>query len=283
MSIDALQEKIRKRKSALLLDLTLFPEELPQEYADAYPRYCLALLKGLKGRIPGVRFRFSHFALLGAQTLSQLPTLLKEAKDLGFYVLLDAPEAYSSQQATFTAQTLLHPGGEYYCDGIILPFYAGSDILQPYLSYCEDQKKDVFALARTPNKSAPELQDLLTGTRLVHTAVAARVERFAASTAGKYGYACLGVAAAATAPDSLKALRSKYPGLFLLADGLDYPSGNMKNVSLIFDKLGRGGAYCARQMVSCAWQKGDGSDSIAAAVQEVERQKAGLQRYVTFL
>ena len=33
MSIDALQEKIRKRKSALIVDMTIYPGQLPEHWA----------------------------------------------------------------------------------------------------------------------------------------------------------------------------------------------------------------------------------------------------------
>ena len=64
MSIDALQEKIRKRKSALIVDMTIYPGQLPEHWAgecfeNGYKQYVLELLKGLKGLVPGVRFRTS--------------------------------------------------------------------------------------------------------------------------------------------------------------------------------------------------------------------------------
>ena len=80
MSIDALQEKIRKRKSGLLLDLTLFPRELPEGEGDEESRYaafCRSLLAELKGAIPAVRFRLSVFALWGPGMLGLLPELTK--------------------------------------------------------------------------------------------------------------------------------------------------------------------------------------------------------------
>ena len=161
--------------------------------------------------------------------------------------------------------------------------YAGNDVLQQYLPYCKKGNKDVFALCRTANKSASELQDLLSGSRLAHMAIADQVARCAAPLVGKYGYACLGLTAAAGQSSSIKTLRTKYPGLFLLVDGVDLPGGNMKNVSLAFDKLGRGAVYCSGRAVTCAWRQAEGMSAVDAAVAEVERQKNALQRYVTFL
>ena len=288
MSVDGLQEKIRKRKSALMADFTLLPGQLPERYAgesfpEGYGRYALDLLKGLKGQIPAVRFRLSAFALLGAQTLEILPELTKQASELGFYVLLEAPELNSRELAEAAAASLLGPESVYCCDGVQIPFYAGSDVLEPFLPYCEAARKDVFATARTPNRSAPELQDLLNGTRLVHMAAADRVSRYAGGLTGKFGYARVGIAASAGAPESLKNLRAKYTNLFLLADGLDYPSANLKAVSYAFDKLGRGAVYCAGAMVTQAWRQTENADPVEAAQAEADRQKKGLQRYITFL
>ena len=288
MSIDGLQEKIRKRKSALMADITLLPGQLPGRYAaesfpEGYRQYALDLLKGLKGQIPAVRFRLSAFALLGAQTLEILPELTRQASELGFYVLLEAPELNSRELAEAAAASLLGPESVYCCDGVQIPFYAGSDVLEPFLPYCEAARKDVFATARTPNRSAPELQDLLNGTRLVHMAAADRVSRYAGGLMGKFGYARVGIAASAGAPESLKNLRAKYTNLFLLADGLDYPSANLKAVSYAFDKLGRGALYCAGAMVTQAWRQTENADPVEAAQAEAERQKNGLQRYITFL
>ena len=90
---------------------------------------------------------------------------------------------------------------------------------------------------RTANRTAPELQDLLAGGRLVHIAGADLVNRCAEGLTGKFGYSPVGIMSAANAPDSLRALRSKYPRLFLLVDGFSAVGANAKNCALAFDKM----------------------------------------------
>ena len=284
MSIDALQEKIRKRKCALIVDMTVFPESMSGEGTlEDLERFFKELLRALRGKVPGVRFRLSALALMGPEALALGQKLTKEAQNLGFYVLLDVPEADSPEFAAYAAKQVAGEGSAWACDGVVLPMYAGFDVLQPWLEPCEKQGLDIFALCRTPNKSAAELQDLLCGTRLAYTAVADQAARFAGSCVGKFGYSRIGLTAAAGVPASIKNLRAKYPNLFLLVDGMDTTGANFKNVSFAFDKLGRGAAYCAGPMVTLSWKQEEGADIGAAVQKEVERQKAALQRYVTFL
>jgi len=95
----------------------------------------------------------------------------------------------------------------------------------------------------------------------------------------------MGILAAATASDSLKSLRVKYPDLFLLVDGYDYPNANAKNCSHAFDQYGHGAAVCAGNSISGAWKlaESDGTDFLAHAQNAVERMKKNVIRYITIL
>ena len=286
MSVDILQEKIRKCKNPSVLELNLPVSELPPQFektALGYGTFCRQLLDGLSGTVPAVRFSFSAFALTGA--LEELAKTMAYAGEQGYYVLLDAPEILSPAAAVMTAETLLGEGSGYACDGLVISGYLGSDVIKPFLPYCKKQQKDIFVVARTANKSAPELQDLLSGTRLVHAAAADHVNRYGADTAGKFGYTRVGILAAASAAESLRTLRTKYPRLFFLLDGYDYPNANAKNCSFAFDRYGHGAAACSGRGITCAWKQAetDGADWMDQAKAAAERMKKNLTRYVTVL
>ena len=286
MSVDILQEKIRKCKNPSVLELNLSPAELPPRFektAAGYGEFCRSLLEGLKGTLPAVRFSFSAFALSGA--LEELKQTMAFAAEQGYYVLLDAPEILSPAMAKRTAEALLGEGSAYACDGLVISGYLGSDVIKPFLPYCKKGQKDIFVVTRTANKSAPELQDLLSGTRLVHAAAADHVNRYGADTSGKFGYTRVGVLAAASAAESLRNLRAKYPKLFFLLDGYDYPSANAKNCSFAFDRYGHGAAACSGSGITCAWKQAesDGEDWLDQAKAAAERMRKNLTRYVTVL
>lgn len=290
MAVDTLQEKIRKTKNPTMLELCLSAGDIPAQIleesgtkADAYAKYCRELLAGLKDMIPAVRVSFTSFALLGAEGLNALASVLSFAKKQGYYVLLDAPEILSPKTAAMTAESLLGKDSFFACDGLVISGYCGSDIIKAFLPLCRDEKKDLFVVARTANKSAPELQDLLAGGRLVHAAAADHVNRYGADTAGKFGYTRVGILAGASSAQSLKELRGKYPKLFMILDGADYPNANAKNCSFAFDKFGHGAVACAGSVIYAAWKQEEGIEPIAAAAAAAERMKKNLNRYVTIL
>ena len=288
MSIDTLQEKVRKLKNPSILELALSLSDLPPQFpkdAAGYGAFCRELLHGLKDSIPGVRVSFAAFALLGTEGMTELEKTLSAAGELEYYVLLDAPEISSPMMAKVCADALLGDGSSYVCDGLLIPGYAGSDIIKPFLPYSKKGRKDLFVVARTANKSAAELQDLLAGSRLVHAAAADHVNRYGSGTEGRFGYTQVGILASASSAESLRTLRSKYPGLFLLLDGYDYPNANAKNCSHAFDKFGHGAVACGGTGITCAWKQAesDGSDWLAYAQAAADRMKKNLTRYVTIL
>lgn len=291
MSIDFLHDKIRKLKNPLILDLSIKPELLPSHlmeqeitFVKAYPRFCEELLAGLAGVVPGVRFSFDAFALLGENGLSDLRKLLNRAGELGFYTLLDGPQILSPWSADRAAELL--KGEEYHCDGLLISPYIGSDAIKPFVDACTKDEKDLFVVVRSANKSAMELQDLLTGKRLVQGAAAELVNRFGESIFTKCNYSRICAVSSAGAPDSLRNLRAQYRHMFLLVDGIDYPSGNMKNCSLAFDRFGYGAAISVGPTLTASWRDAEGSDGldyVEQAVLAADRLKKNLLRYISIL
>lgn len=292
MSIDTLQERIRKLKNPSVIDFNLLPEHIPSHIQErdtffpvAYEYFCTELLHGMKDIVPGARFSLSNMALYGADGLNALKNVLEAAKNDGYYVLLDCPEAYSAQDAIRTAKRLLLQESQFVFDGLVMGAYIGSDAIRPVADVLSKTDKDLFVLVRTPNRSASELQDLLTGSRHVHMAAADLVNRFAETPTGKCGYSQVAAVMAANHTDSLRNVRNKHKSVFLLIDGYDQTNANAKNCSHAFDSLGHGAAACAGISVTAAWQTcaAESRSFVPFAVEAAERMKKNLTRYVTIL
>lgn len=291
MSIDLLQDKIRKMKCPVVVNFSVLPEHIPTHIADAAGSYIEArqvyfaeLLEALRETVPAVRFSYPSFALEGRAGLESLECLLGCAKKYGYYVFLDGVEALSAQEAVHNAQQLMGENCPWYFDALIMPVYIGSDGIKPYLSKMKERGKDLFVVVRTGNKTATEIQDLLTGTRLMHLAAADIVDRFTQPLMTKCAYSQLAMMAGASSASSLKNLREKYKNVFLLVDGCDYPNGNAKNCGAAFDQIGHGAAVCAGLSVVAAWKEG-GEDAayLSLAVEAAQRLKKNLLRYVAIL
>lgn len=292
MAIDKLQEKIRKVKNPTVVDLCVCAAQVPPHILEeeetlirAYGRFYHELLSALKGVVPAVRFSLGHFSLLGPDGLSLLHDVTYLAKEQGFYVFLDGPESLSVQSAVSGADALFAEKCPWWFDALVVSAYAGSDVLKPYVSRLKESKKDLFVVLRTANKSASELQDLLSGSRLVYMAAADKVSRQGVELIGRSGYSQVAGVGPASSADSLRNLREKYKNLFLLIDGYDYSNSNAKNCSFAFDKLGHGAIACTGSGITAAWDTdtSEGTDYIAQVVEAAERMKKNLLRYITVL
>lgn len=289
--MDILQEKIRKMKSPVVVDLSLACRELPPHLTEqecspaaAYGRFCREILEKLKGTVPAARFSFAAFCAASVDGLKELAEVLQFAKNAGYYTLLDAP-LLTPVTAEAVAESVFGENAAYPCDGLIISSYQGSECIKPFLPFCSEKKKNLFCIVRTSNKSGAELQDLLTGSRLVHLAAADLVNRFGADSVGKTGYAGVGVVAGGSSAQSLKNLRTKYPRLFMLIDDIDYSCCNAKICADAFDRFGYGAAVCVGASITCAWKKeeSDGTDYLDHAAVGADKARKNLTRYITIL
>ena len=284
MSIDALQSKIHKLKSPVMVGLDPSAELLPPaileearaEYGDslhalaaAYERFCEGILEAVSGVAPAVKLQERCFLALGAEGVAVMQRLMEKASQMGFYVLLDANYASVEHISQLYADALFGENAPYCCDGVTVNGYLGGDNVKPFLPYCREQQKNLFCYVRTSNKSSREVQELISGDRLVYTAVTDLIMRWSLDLYGKNGYSEIAAVVGATQPEAIRSLRQKYDRIFLLLIGYGAQGGHAKNAQYAFDKFGRGAIVSASRSILGAWQKtGDGAaykDSARAA------------------
>ena len=166
MSIDALQEKIRKLKCPIVLDLSVEAEHIPQalwESADekAMTVYCKTLMSGLKGIIPAVRFSFDQFALMGASGLETLRKLLREAHSLGYYVLLIMAALQNIPTSVYEAAEIDGAGYWQKCKYITVPGIKPMIILMSILNIGNIMNAGFEQILVMYNPSVYETGDIL--------------------------------------------------------------------------------------------------------------------------
>lgn len=305
MSIDTLQNKIRKLKCPIVVGLDPTPELIPPELlaecrarlgpgpealAESYLLFCKGLLDGLKKTVPAVKVQAACFEALGWQGVKAMQEVLAYAKKLKYYVLLETMRADVGHIAELTAQSVfggLDFEGEkllpYPCDALVLNGYLGSDGIKPYLPYVKEKGKNIFVVVKSSNRSSAEVQDLVSGGRVIHTAMADLTLRWSTELFGKCGYGEVGAVVGLSSPTAIQALRRSYDTLFFLVPGYGTQGGVAKHASYAFDRFGHGAAVCASRSIIGAWREQPGTDYPEAALAAVEKMKKQLENYVTVL
>ena len=306
MGVDVLQAKIRKMKNPTMVCLSPSPADIPapllraakEQYGDTLraaaescKQFSFAILDALADLVPAVSIVSGAFSALGADGVAAMQEVLRHAAECGYYVLLDLMRADLGSTAQSMADACFGSiqVGEsaftpYPCDGILTNAYLGSDSLKPFLQYCKDGK-NVFFIARSSNKSAREVQDLLSGDRVVYQVMADLAMRWSTDLIGRNGYSEVGLSVGGTNASVLRQLRAKYDRLFFLVPGFGAQGATAKDVQYAFDKFGYGAVVLAGRSIVCAWQKVEGSeaDFTGAARAAAVKMKSQLASYITVL
>ncbi len=290
MSIDALQAKIHKLKSPVMVGLDPSPELIPPTLiegegvaalASAYERFCEGILEAVSGIAPAVKLQERCFLALGAEGVAVMQRLMEKASKMGFYVLLDSNFASVEHIAKLYADGLFGENAAYVCDGVTINGYLGGDNVKPFLPYCREQQKNLYCYVRTSNKSSREVQELISGDRLVYTAVTDLIMRWSIDLYGKNGYSEIAAVVGATQPDAIRNLRQKYDRVFLLVIGYGAQGGHARSASYAFDRFGRGAIVSASRSILGAWQKtGDEENFAECAKQAAVKMRDDLLKYL---
>lgn len=298
MSMELLQQKICEKKTPALVAFDLTPELLPPTVwsggdgaalAAAYEQWGGAVLEALADAVPAVKFHPVYFERLGSRGLDVLRTLCAKARGLGYYVLLETDRCEQSAVAELTARMYfgpLTPSRESWeepwpVDGLYIGGYTGSDGVKPYLSYCKALNKSLFVMGRTANKSAREVQDLISGDRVVHGAVADLAIRWSVGMEDGSGFSRVGVTVSPRSDEEAAELRRRYERLFFLICGRTIQSSSLKHITKAFNKYGRGAVVEITDGVLNAWQKaGEGKDPLEAVRQAGKKLREELGRHV---
>ena len=162
MSITALQEHIRKKKTPLALGLGPEANRLPapvvKRFTDLYGESVMARSEALRyhgtqlmaqaaQRLPAVVLRADRYLLCGAMGLDVLSNLVHMARSQGLYAIVDAR----------CADPAVWLGGEVNADAVTISPYYGTA--------AAGEDKALFALVRTAEPGAAEVQNLMAGDR----------------------------------------------------------------------------------------------------------------------
>lgn len=314
MSFDRLIEKIDAMRNPSVVGLDPALEHIPPQIldkhfvvkgetfgaaADAVYEFNVGLIDALFDIVPAVKPQSAYYEMLGPDGVWALKKTCDYAKAKGMYVICDGKrndigstaEAYSAAYlgSVKVGDSELRP---FDADALTVNAYLGSDGIKPFIDMAIKYDKAVFALVKTSNPSAGELQDMLfygepqeggspessTKTHL-YTMVGDLMEHISHETIGKYGYTRVGAVVGATYPEEAEFLRERLKNTFFLVPGYGAQGGSATTAARAFDENGRGAIINSSRAIIAAWKK-KGGDYAAAARVEALRMRDELRREI---
>ena len=307
MSFDRLQQRIDVLHNPTVVGLDPALEHIPPQIlerhfkekgetleaaANAVCEFNSGLIDILCDIVPAVKPQSAYYEALGPEGVGALKKTIEYARSKGLYVICDAKRndigstatAYSEAYlgAVKVGSAELRP---FDADALTVNAYLGSDGIQPFIETAVKYDKAVFALIKTSNPSAGELQDLFVGagensrTDQLYAAVGVLMEEISGATIGKYGYSRVGAVVGATYPEEAKFLRTRLKNTFFLVPGYGVQGGSAAEAANSFDSAGHGAIINSSRAIIAAWKK-RGDDFRNAARDEALRMRDELRLHI---
>ena len=283
---DRLARAVDERESQVLLGLDPDPmrllpgalEHLPGEAEHtgaaagvAVAMHCTALLEAAAPACVGVKLQLACFERLGAGGWLVLGDVLEAAQAAGLLVVADGKRGDVPHTAEAYAQALLGetetpwgPVDGLGADAVTANPLLGRDSLEPLVTAARSRGAGVFALVRTSNPGAAELQD--EGEPPLRERLATIVRDLGAGAVGESGLSDVGAVVAATEPDLMADLRDRMPHAVFLLPGVGAQGGRAEDAAPAF--AGRRAAAlvtASRSIVGPALAAGDAEAARPAA------------------
>jgi len=312
MSFDRLQQRIDEMRNPSVAGLDPALEHIPPQVLDrhigekgetleaaaaAVCEFNFGLIDALCDIVPAVKPQSAYYEMLGPHGVMALKKTCDYARSKGMYVICDGKRNdIGSTAAAYSTAYLgaVKVGGAelrpFDADALTVNAYLGSDGIRPFIDMAVKYDKALFALVKTSNPSAGELQDLFVDAqqgdgdssvppRTVYTAVGDLMERISLETVGKYGFTRVGAVVGATYPEEAEFLRKRLKNTFFLVPGYGAQGGSAAEAARAFDGNGRGAIVNSARGVIAAWKK-SGGDYAAAARAEALRMRDELREAV---
>ena len=312
MSFDRLQQRIDEMRNPSVAGLDPALEHIPPQVLDrhigekgetleaaaaAVCEFNFGLIDALCDIVPAVKPQSAYYEMLGPHGVMALKKTCDYARSKGMYVICDGKRNdIGSTAAAYSTAYLgaVKVGGAelrpFDADALTVNAYLGSDGIRPFIDMAVKYDKALFALVKTSNPSAGELQDLFVDAqqgdgdssappRTVYTAVGDLMERISLETVGKYGFTRVGAVVGATYPEEAEFLRKRLKNTFFLVPGYGAQGGSAAEAARAFDGNGRGAIVNSARGVIAAWKK-SGGEYAAAARAEALRMRDELREAV---
>jgi orotidine-5'-phosphate decarboxylase len=239
--------------------------------AKAVSQHCSAVIAAVGAECVGVKLQLACFERLGAPGYAALVETVEAAHTEGLVVIADGKRGDVPVTAKAYAQSLFGstptPWGDVPglgADVATINPLLGADSIEPFVESAWEHGAGVFALVRTSNPGAVDIEDLPVDGVTVSDKLAALVDQIGASHVGESGLSSLGAVVGATEPAHIERLRSAMPRAVFLIPGVGAQGGKVEDLAAAFTSGPASALITVSRALVNAWEQ-TGSDPAASA------------------
>ena len=210
--------------------------------AEAVTDHCINLIEAAGAACVAIKPQIACFERLGWPGWRSLQMVCDMATAAGLLVIADGKRGDVPVTAKVYGQAMVGstdtPFGEVAglgADAFTANPLLGIDALEPMVAAAETAGAGVFALVRTSNPGAVDVEDLLTPDGPVHEKLAMIVDGFSERLASSDGsLSGMGAVVGATAPEHIARLRELMPKAVFLVPGVGAQGGQAEELGPAF-------------------------------------------------
>jgi orotidine-5'-phosphate decarboxylase len=268
---DRLTGAIREKRTPLIVGLDPVYENLPPAIlkqpgfsdgsscaacVDAISEFGRKVIRAVAPHVPAVKINIAYFERYLWDGVEAYYNLVQEAHGHGLLVIGDVKRGDIGHTSTQYAlgnladckwqdtDTTTGP------DAITINTYFGIDGITPFMDVARVQGKGAFALLRTSNASAGQIQEIPAADgRPVFLHVAELIEKWGGTSRGQCGFNSLGAVVGATSGTAIAQIRQAMPHTLFLIPGIGAQGGSLADCAPAFNADGQGAVISASRSI----------------------------------
>ena len=228
---------------------------------EAIWQYNKGIIDAVYDLVPAVKPQIAMYEQFGIEGLIAFEKTVRYSKEKGLVVIGDVKrgDIGSTSQAYATGHLGKVQVGSRESTGFDEDFatvnpYLGSDGIQPFIDVCKKEKKGIFVLVKTSNKSSGEFQDRVVEGRPLYELVGEQVAKWGESCMGE-DYSYVGAVVGATYPEMGRVLRRIMPKSYILVPGYGAQGGKGEDLVPFFNEDGLGAIVNSSRGIIAAYQQ----------------------------
>ena len=262
---ERLAAAVEARASQVVLGLDPDPRRVPGG-AEGARAFCRRAIAAAGPACVAVKLQLATFERFGTAGWEAFERVAAAGADAGLLVIADAKRGDVDVTSRAYADAFLRPP----IDALTINPSLGGDAVAPFLEAATAGGRGLFALVRTSNPGAADLQDLpLAQGGLWHEEVARRVAEWGAPSVDRSGLSCLGAVVGATVPERMEGLRALMPNQPFLVPGVGAQGGRPEDLKGAFGGRRAGALVSASRSIIFAESPRHAAEELRETLWEV--------------